>query len=243
MSQLPLILLPGLLSDQTIFRYQVNTLKKVTKVQVITLNDVNSPELMTNKILQLAPERFMLAGHSLGGWVALRIMKIAPHRVSKLCLMNTSIEKLEAKEITERQSTLTRIEKGEFYEIACELVDKFIFNVNVRQRVLNMFLQAGKQSLINQTQAMIQRENLHEVLPTICCPTWVIHSEQDKRFSFETVNEISNLIPRSMFKIIHRCGHMSPIECPETVTEILKKWIECVVPPICTGSDRSLNND
>ena len=225
MKKLPLILLPGLLSNQAVFQHQINQLKDIADIQVVELTDVDSPTAMTDKILKLAPEHFMLAGHSIGGWIALRLMKVAPQKIIKLCILNTAARGIDSIELISRQSILARIEKGEFQKIASEIANRFTFKKMSRQDVLQMFLQVGKQALINQTRAMMVREDLRDILSTIRCPTWVIHAEQDQRFSFEELEEISHLIPHSTLKIVLQCGHMSPMECPEDITDLMRRWI------------------
>ncbi|HSW70039.1 MAG TPA: alpha/beta hydrolase [Gammaproteobacteria bacterium] len=225
MKKLPLVLLPGLLSNQTVFQHQINQLSSIADIMVVELTDVDSPAAMTDKILKLVPERFMLAGHSIGGWVALRLMKIAPEKIIKLCILNTAARGVESAELASRQSVLDRIEKGEFKEIAFDIADKFTFNRTARAAVLKMFLQVGEQSLINQTRAMMLREDLRDILPTIHCPTWVVHAEQDQRFSIDMLKEISQLIPHSRMQVVQQCGHMSPMESPEDITNLMRCWM------------------
>lgn len=225
MKKIPLVLLPGLLSNQTLFQHQINHLNDIADILVVELTDVNSPFAMTDKILKLAPERFMLAGHSIGGWVALRLMKIAPEKIIKLCILNTAARGIESTELASRQSVLTRVEKGEFREIASEIARQFTFNKTAQEAVSQMFLQVGEQALINQTHAMMAREDLRDILPTIHCPTWVVHAEQDQRFSLDMLKEVSHLIPHATLKILYQCGHMSPMEKPDDVTDLMRCWI------------------
>ncbi len=98
MEKIPVILLPGLLSDHRVFYHQLSNLNDIADMQVIPLTDVNSPQAMAEKILKMAPKCFALIGHSIGGWVALKIMKIAPERVMKLCILNTSAREANNKE-------------------------------------------------------------------------------------------------------------------------------------------------
>ena len=225
MNKIPLVLVPGLLSNQKVFQYQIKELSNLANILVVELNDVDSPVAMVEKILWLAPERFALAGHSIGGWVALRLMKIAPEKVMKLCLLNTSARGIDSEELISRQMVLTRVKNGEFQQIANEIANKFTFNTAVKKDVLTMFLQVGQQALINQTRAMMIREDLRDILPTIHCPTLVIHAAEDKRFSLAMHEEIVNNISNSKLTIVDDCGHMSPMESPVTVTSLIRYWL------------------
>jgi pimeloyl-ACP methyl ester carboxylesterase len=226
MEQMPIILLPGLLSDHRVFHHQLQFLSEIANMQVIQLTDINSPIAMTEKILQIAPKRFALIGHSIGGWVALRVMKMMPERVTKLCILNTAARGINPVELASRQAILNQIEKGEFQSIASQIAHLFVFNNHAREAVLKMFLEVGEQALINQTQAMMVREDLRDILPTIHCSTLVIHAEKDKRFSLNDLTEISSAIPNAALKVVTQCGHMSPMEQPEIITHLIRDWLK-----------------
>lgn len=220
-----LILLPGLLSNRNVFHHQIEHLQDIINLSTIELTDTGSPEAITDKILEHAPEKFMLAGHSLGGWAALRVMKIAPQRVLKLFLLNTSARGIEPNEIISRQLLLQKIQQGHFKEVISNIAEKFTFNKDVEAEVKRMFMQVGEEALRCQTHAMMAREDLREVLPKIQCATWVVHAEQDQRFTFTMLKEMADEIPNCKFRIIPECGHMSPIEKPEEVTALMIEWI------------------
>lgn len=223
--KITLVLLPGLLSNYRVFQQQIEYLKENISVLVIELTDVDSPTAMAEKVLRCAPEQFMLAGHSIGGWVALKITQIAPQRVQKLCVLNTSAKGVDPAELVLRQHVLSRIKKGEFINIATEIANKFTFNESVKPSVLEMFLAVGEEALRNQTQAMMIREDLSQSLPKITCPTWVIHAEQDQRFSLDSLKEVAEGIPHAEFRIVNDCGHMSPMEQPLEIAQLLHQWI------------------
>ncbi len=225
MVKIPLVLVTGLLSNSSVFQYQKEKLKDVANVWIVELNDTATPTAMVEKILHLAPPRFALAGHSIGGFVALKLMKTASEKVIKLCLLNTSARGIDQEEKEARLSVLKRVNQGEFTKIINETTNKFVFNDRIKSDVLKMFDSVGKQALINQTEAMLAREDLQEVLPEIHCPTLIIHAANDKRFSLEHLEELVDHIPSSKLAIIEDCGHMSPMESPQTVTSLLRYWL------------------
>lgn len=226
MKKVPLILVTGLLSDKRVFAYPAEKLKNSADITIVELTDVNSPSAMTEKVLSLAPDRFALAGHSIGGWIALRIAKTTPDRVVKLCLLNTSARGASPEEVCSRQSVLTRIQNGQFQQVAKEIANQFVFNKVVKKNVLNMFLQVGEKAMINQTLAMMSRESLNDSLPKILCPTLIIHANEDKRFTLEMHEAMFNKIPNSKLAIIDDCGHMSPMESPYAVTTLMRFWLD-----------------
>lgn len=82
MSRLPLLLLPGLLCDGGLWRAQIAAVADLAAVTVADLTLDDSIEAMTNRALNTMPERFAVAGMSMGGYVALP-SSVAPPREFK----------------------------------------------------------------------------------------------------------------------------------------------------------------
>ena len=76
----PLILLPGLLCDEALWAHQVQTLTDIADVTVADMTLDDTVEDMAERVLKAAPERFALAGLSMGGYAALAIIRRAPER-------------------------------------------------------------------------------------------------------------------------------------------------------------------
>src|SRR5512139_1169067 len=89
-----LVLVPGLLCDDTVWRHQVAGLGAGRGIQVASHALSDSLGAMAERILDSAPPRFALAGHSMGGRVALEVVVRAPERVSRLALLDTGYEAL-----------------------------------------------------------------------------------------------------------------------------------------------------
>src|ERR1700722_5016041 len=87
----PLLLLSGLLCDETIWADIPQRLEDMADVRVISFGGYSSIPEMVMHALAMAPERFALAGHSMGGRVALELIRSAPQRGSALALLNTGV--------------------------------------------------------------------------------------------------------------------------------------------------------
>ena len=84
-----LILIPGVGSNHTLWEHQVHHVEDLVDVQVKVLYHEGGRAEAVNDLLKEAPDRFALAGHSYGGWMAQAVAAEAPQRVSKLMLCNT----------------------------------------------------------------------------------------------------------------------------------------------------------
>ena len=85
----PLALLPGLLCDAALWQPQVDGLSDIADCWVADFTSQESIAAMAESVLAAMPERFALAGLSMGGYVALEIMATAPERVTRLALLDT----------------------------------------------------------------------------------------------------------------------------------------------------------
>ncbi len=98
-----LVLVPGLMCDDAVWEHQVGLLGAGRDVRVASHGMIDSLGMMAERILDHAPRRFALAGHSMGGRVALEVAARAPERVTRLALLDTGYEALAPGEPGERE--------------------------------------------------------------------------------------------------------------------------------------------
>lgn len=225
MSKPNLVLLPGFLSDATVWMHQVKHLSRIANIKVIPLLHENTAEKMINKVLDNAADQFALAGHSIGGWIALEVARKAPERITKLCVLDTMARPDTPEIVENRKKRIESVKANEFEKFASELADYLVVNTAVKTDVLNMFLAAGAQAVIDQQNAMIHRQASLTFLKDIRCPTLVIAAGADRYFPVELHEEMVNHIPHSKLAIVEDSGHMSPMEMPQAVTALMRYWL------------------
>src|SRR6201986_2260110 len=91
-----LVLVPGLMCDEAVWQPQLKALKKVGHIQVADHGELDSLGAMAEAILARAPPKFAVAGHSMGGRVALEVVRRAASRVTGLALLDTGYTPLAA---------------------------------------------------------------------------------------------------------------------------------------------------
>lgn len=219
-----LLFISGLLSNELVWSHQIKSLSDIASIKVISPTQ-DSPQKMVEAILEQASDQFALAGHSMGGWLCLEVMRRAKERVTKLCLLNTTAKSDTPIKKAKRKEMIQRVESGQFLEVVKELVDYFVFNTSVKNEVEKMFLEVGEQAFIRQEKSMLIRDECESILSMIQCPTLVIHAAKDKVFTLEDHQELASHIPKAKLAIIEDCGHMSPLEMPKAVTSLLSSWI------------------
>lgn len=218
----PLVCISGLLSNQDLWAHPLEHLNGA--IQIISPFQ-DTPQKMVEMILKEAPDRFALAGHSMGGWLCLEVMRQAPSRVSKLCLLNTTAKSDSAEKKAKREEMIHRVQDGHFREVVKELTDRFVFNSLVKADVEKMFLSVGEKVFVQQEKAMLMRDECESILPSIQCPTLVVHAALDQVFHIEDSQGLVDRIPSAQLAVIEDCGHMSPLEKPQAVTSLLGHWL------------------
>lgn len=219
-----LILLSGLLSDKSVWSNQVTSLQNICDIQVIDFLEEDTSHKMVEKILDIAPPTFDLAGHSMGGWLALEVAKVAKERIHKLCLLNTTARKDTPQKLQQRYKMIDDVKNGLFIDVATQIANKFVFNQAVKPIVLDMFLRVGPQAFINQQQAMIMHDECLSVLKQIHCPALVIHAQQDQNFNLAMHEEMAAQL-QTKVQVVEPSGHMSIMEVPDKVTDLMRNWL------------------
>ncbi len=189
-----------------------------------------SMEAMAKRILLAAPQRFVLIGHSMGGYIAFEILRQAPERVLKLALLNTSArpDNDEAKE--KRKKQIEKAEKGNFSEIIEGALPVFLHPLhkddkNLQDIITAAHHDAGAKAYARQQTSIMGRADSRADLKNITIPTLVLTGDEDKLIPRELSLEIAYGIAGAVLVIVPESGHMAPLEQPQAVSAALAKWL------------------
>ena len=226
----PLLLLPGLLCDPRLFAPQFPALQAERQVLIPDLTRDDRIEGMARRVLAEAPDRFALGGLSMGGYVALEIMRIASERVTRLALMDTRARADTPEETARRRSLLELSAKGEFRGVTSRLLPLLIHRDRLGDEALTGVIYAmaeavGREGFFRQQQALIARADLRPSLGTINVPTLVLCGREDALTPLELHLELAAAIPEATLVAIPNCGHLAPLERPEAVGRQLATWL------------------
>lgn len=225
-----LMLLPGLLCDARLWSHQVQDLADIADPRVVDLTRSDSMADLAADVLAAAPDRFALAGLSMGGYVAFEVMRRAPERVTRLCLLDTSA-RADAEEQTRRRKGLIQLaDKGKFKGVTPKLLPMLIHtdrqgDERLVAAVMSMAERVGKEAFLRQQKAIMGRADSREDLSAIRCPTMVICGRQDTLTPPELAEEIVEGIPGAELRLIDDCGHLSSLERPEAVSGAMRAWL------------------
>jgi pimeloyl-ACP methyl ester carboxylesterase len=226
----PLLLLPGLLCDAALWQAQVEGLADIAEGVVADLSRDESLAGMAERVLAAAPQRFALAGLSMGGYVALEIMRRAPERVRRLALLDTAARADTPEQTARRRGFIELAGKGEFKGITPRLLPVYLHpdhlgDAALTDAVLAMAQRIGRDAYLRQMTAIMGRPDSRPDLPAIAAPTLVLCGREDAATPLPLSQEIAALIPGAELAVIERCGHLSTMEQPNAVNAALRRWL------------------
>lgn len=226
-----LVLIPGLLCDSRLWRHQAEHLADVADpIQVPEVRGQDTVQGMAREVLEAAPERFALAGLSMGGYVALEVVRQAPDRVEALALLDTSARPDTPEQTKTRLALIELVREGRFDEVWRTLLPRIIHPDRVEDPDLisvveGMATSVGPEEFERQERAIIGRPDSRADLPGITCPTLVLCGRDDALTPPALHEELAGGIPGAGLRMIDRCGHLSTLERPEETTQAMREWL------------------
>ena len=236
------LLLPGLACDKEVWRHQSRHLSEIATVQIADYGPSDSIKKMAESVLRIAPARFAIAGHSMGGRVAFEIVRLVPDRVTGLALLDTAYRPFAggdhgARERAERLRLVDLARSQGMKVMARDWVRNMVHpsrlsDTNLISSIVEMFARKTPEIFAGQIKALLDRPDARAILSAVGCPTLVLCGREDSWSTYATHKDIAARIPHSKLVVIEVAGHMAPMERPERVTAALLSWFGSLGAPI-----------
>ncbi len=227
---LPIVLVPGLNCSARLYADQIPALWPFGPVMVADHTRDDSMTAIATRILAAAPPRFALAGLSMGGYIALEIVRQAAKRVARLALLDTG-SRAEVPEQTAKRIPLIELARsGRFAEVPERQFPVFVHrdrygDERLKAIVRQMAEETGPEAFLRQQAAIIGRKDARSGLATITCPTLVLVGDGDELTPPLLSEEIAAGISGARLVVIADCGHLSTLERPQAVNAALVAWM------------------
>ena len=226
----PLVLVPGLLCTADLWQPQLDALGDIADISVAdhTLHDTIAA--VAAGILADAPDRFALAGLSMGGYVSLEIMRQAPERVTRLALLDTSARADTSEQVQRRTDFIKLSEMGKFRGVTEALLPILIHETRLDDEALvatiyRMAQDIGQAGFVRQQRAIMSRSDSHGLLGGISCPVLVLCGRQDGLTPLDLHEEMAAGIAGAVLVVLEDCGHLSTLERPDQVNAAMRDWL------------------
>ena len=229
-ADLPIVLVPGLGSSVRNHLPILPTLWRHGSVLVANQTRDETIAAMARRVLDEAPERFSLIGHSLGGYIVLEMIRQQPQRIVRLALLNTSARPDTAEATRLRNERVAETRAGRYAEVRSASFPQSVHPDRVDDPHLREMSRltgedSGPDAYIRQQTAIIARIDSRPFLKDIRVPTLVLSGDKDLLISNEFSKEMAEMIPGASLVIVPDCGHLAPVEQPEAVSAALDAWL------------------
>jgi len=223
---LPVVLIPGLLASPRLYAEQIPELWRFGPVTVADHTRDETMGAIARRILAAAPPRFALIGLSMGGYISFEIMRLAPERVVKLALLDTSARPDLPEQSETRRAQIADAKSGRLLDVLDRAFPTWVHPARrddqaLRALTVTMAREVGVEGYVRQQLANISRADSRPTLASIRCSTLVLVGEQDGLTPPERAAEIANGISGARLVTVPDCGHMSAAEQPQRVTAAL----------------------
>jgi len=225
-----IVLVPGLNCSPRLYTAQMPALWRFGPVTVADHTRDDTMAAIATRILAQAPPRFALAGLSMGGYIALEIMRQAADRVTRLALLDTGARADTPEAGEKRRANIALAESGRFTDVIDPQFPLYVHpsranDAALKAGYLAMCHDVGPQAYVRQQKAIMGRADSRPLLATIKCPTLVLVGAQDAATPPALSEEMAAGIRGARLATIPDCGHLSTMERPDAVTQELVAWM------------------
>lgn len=226
----PLVLLPGMMCDARLFSHQTAALGRDRAVHVAPINGAATIEEIADEVIFHAPPRFALAGLSMGGIVAMEIMRRIPRRVTRLALMDTNPLAESPAIAAAREPQMVKVRAGRLDEVMRdEMKPNYLApgpgRADVLRIVMEMARDQGGEVFLRQSRALQRRPDQQKTLRAVAVPTLVLCGRHDALCPLRRHELMADLVPGATLEVIEEAGHLPTLERPEETTAALRRWL------------------
>lgn len=231
MSIEPLVLIPPILCDARVFGPQINAFSRECPVMIAPTSFGERMEEIASSILSWAPSKFALAGMSMGGAVALEILRRAPERITRIALISASAQGETPQAASAREPLIVAARSGRFNDVIHKEMDPSWLSegpdrVAITNLIMDMGQALGPEAYVRQARAMQRRKDQQGTLRLVKQPTLVMCGADDTLLPPRRHEFLAELVPYTKLEIVPGAGHLPTLEQPEISNHILRTWMQ-----------------
>lgn len=226
----PLVFLPGLMCDARIFMAQLADLSRDHSVIVAPVTRGERVEEIASNILDTLPRKFALCGLSMGGIVAMEILRRAPDRITRLALFDTNPLAETPQSASAYEPMIVGARAGRLPQVLRQLVGpEHLAPTPHRMAILSLMDEMaaglGPEVFIRQVRALQRRRDQQATLRRCKVPTMVLCGEVDTLTPVKRHTFMAELIPNARLHVVPDAGHLPVLEQPEYVNDAIREWM------------------
>ena len=239
-----LVLIHGFPMTRAIWDAQVETLATRSRVLRPDLRGAGAssvpdgPYLMERLAADVAAlldslgiERAAIAGHSMGGYVALSFARMFTERITRLALVASRLRADTAEEAAARYALADRVEREESIEPVIEaylpklLASETTARDEIVARAATIARHNTPQGIAATLRGLAVRVSSEDVAEDLDIPVLVVAGGADRVVSLDEAQAMAARFPRGELAVCARSGHLPMLEEPAGVAEALARWL------------------
>lgn len=226
----PLVFLPGMMCDARLFGPQIAELSSEFSLMVSPVTRGERIEEIASGLLDELPNRFALAGLSMGGIVAMELLRRAPDRITRLALLDTTPLAETPQAATAREPQIVKVRAGRLGQVIREdMLPNYLgpgpYRNEISELVLDMADALGPDVFVRQSRALQRRRDQQGTLRKCRVPTLVLCGEHDALCPVKRHTFMAELIHGAELRILEGAGHLPTLETPAETTQALRDWM------------------
>ena len=231
----PIVFLPGMMCDARLFGPQIAELSSEYSVMVGPVTRGERIEEIASGLLDELPAKFALAGLSMGGIVAMELLRRAPDRITRLALMDTNPLAETPQAAADREPQIVKVRAGRMADVMRdEMKPNYLAPGPARAEtldlVMDMALALGPDVFVRQSRALQRRPDFSATLKSVRVPTLILCGRHDQLCPVSRHELMAAMIPGADLVVIDGAGHLPTLETPAEVTAALERWLARPLP-------------
>jgi len=227
----PLVLIPGMMCDARLFGPQIAAFSGWRTLVCMPIVGRASVKDLAADVLANAPKRFALAGLSMGGIVAMEVLRQEPNRVDRIALMDTNPLAEDDQIKALRLPQMMKVRAGALGTVMRdEMKPHYLSETSQRQSILElcmeMALSLGPHVFLDQSRALMDRPDQTDILRVLDVPSLILCGRDDALCPVSRHELMAALIPNAHLEIIEGAGHLPTLEKPNLTNAALARWLE-----------------
>lgn len=220
-----------MMCDARLFAPQIAAFAADRTVLVPPLTGCNTIAAMAQSVLQSAPPQFALAGLSMGGIVAMEIMRCAPERVTHLALIATNPKAEDPAVSANRERQKAQVRQGHLRAVLRdEMKPNYLADsankADILDLCMTMAMQLGPEAFLSQSEALASRPDQQDNLKLVTVPSLILCGKEDRLCPLDRHVLLAQLICGARLEIIDGAGHLPTLEQPEATNTALRIWLD-----------------
>ncbi|MEJ6397240.1 alpha/beta fold hydrolase [Yoonia sp. 208BN28-4] len=226
----PLVLLPGMMCDARLFAPQVAAFEGTRNVTVPVMRG-DTVTAMAQDVLDNSPKRFALAGLSMGGIVAMEMLRLAPDRVDRIALLDTNPKAEHEAVQAMREPQIAKVQDGHLSSVMRdEMKPNYLTDGPRRAAILDLCMDMaatlGADAFVAHSRALQTRPDQQDTLRNATLPALILCGRDDALCPVHRHELMASLMPHATLHIVENAGHLPTLEQPEETTATLARWLE-----------------